>query len=108
MRTMPSTMEYSLCRRRCTKPASDSETDRLGATDTEKGADAVAPDGSAATAEPGRESNALMGYNFTRFAAPVFCRISIDFRSRSMACMRFSRFLLMLLISLACGCDTIG
>src|SRR5438046_6484045 len=81
MRTMPSTIEYSLCRRRCTKLASDSETDRLGATDTEKGADAVAPDGSATTAEPGRESNALMGYNFTRFAAPVFCRISIEVRS---------------------------
>jgi len=49
-----------------------------------------------------------MGYNFTRFAAPVFCQIAIDFRSRNMACMRFSRFLLMLLISLACGCATIG
>ena len=69
MRTMPSTIEYSLCRRKWTNRAREPDACARRGEGTIASTDALA--GSAATGEADRESSAFMGYNFTRIATPV-------------------------------------
>src|SRR5258706_7712052 len=66
MRTMPSTIEYSLCRRRWTNRARDPDACARCASGEDAIASTDALDGSAATAEADRGSSAFIGYNFTR------------------------------------------